>query len=296
MSDSTSLTFISPGQPERADASRFPWLNLILLLATMVSTMLVGTFLAANGLFGNIMPPIMAGFLFAATLLLVLGAHELGHYFVAQLHGVDASLPYFIPAPLGLGTLGAFIRMKAPVPNRRALFDVGLAGPLAGLAVALPLFAAGLILSPVRFQQSFYGNGLLVEGLIWLTEFVRGTPPGHHLILHPISFAAYVGLFITAINLLPAGQMDGGHVAYALFGRRAYWLSIISVIVLLVLGWSTGWFSWYIWALLVMLLGLRHPPTLNDAIPIRGIRWLLGIIALLTMIILFASDPFPIFR
>jgi len=292
----TSSAFTPPQQASTSRSARLPWINLILLVLTMISTMAVGTFLSYSGLFGRELPSLISGFLFATTLLLILGAHELGHYFVARWHGVDASLPYFIPAPLGLGTFGAFIRMRAPVPNRRALFDVGLAGPLLGLAVALPLFIAGLFLAPLRYGPSVYGESLLVSGLSMLTEWLRGAPQNQHLILHPVGFAAYVGLFITAINLLPVGQLDGGHVAYALFTRNSFILSLISVVFLVVLGWVTGWYSWYFWAFLIMIFGLRHPHTLNDQIPIRGTRWLLALLGFLLLALLFSPNPFPWFR
>lgn len=281
--------------PTRGPAFRFPWLNLFLFFATLFSTMLVGT-LMGNSLFPRQIPALIAGFLFAATLLLILGVHELGHYFLARLHGVDVSLPYFIPVPFGLGTFGAFIRLRSPVQNRRALFDVGLAGPLAGLAVALPLFIVGLLLAPTQRHPSLYGDGLLMTGLIWLVEWLRGLPPGHHLMLHPVSFAAYIGLFITAVNLLPAGQLDGGHVAYALLRQRSLLLAILAVLFLSLLGLATGWTSWYLWAALILFFGLRHPPTLDDSQPLTHSRRALGLMAFLLLLLLFGANPFPLFR
>lgn len=257
--------------------------------------MLVGTVLGMN-LFAGDLPALVSGFLFAATLMLILGTHELGHYFMARIHGVDVTLPYFIPVPFGLGTFGAFIRMRSPVHNRRALFDVGLSGPLAGLLVALPLFVAGLALAPIQHHASLYGDGLLPSALIAIVERLRGLPPGHHLMLHPISFAAYIGLFITAVNLLPAGQLDGGHIAYALLGRRSHILAYLAVFVLLLLGLITQWPSWYIWAALITFFGLRHPPTLDEGVKMDGFRTLLGISAFVILLLLFGANPFPVFR
>ena len=272
---------------------RGPWLNILLFLATGASTIYAGAILGRAGLFGSDLPPLLSGFLFAATLLLILGSHELGHYFVARLHGVEVTLPYFIPVPFGLGTFGAFIQLRAPVQTRRALFDLGLAGPIAGVVVALPLFIVGLLLAPSSFHfGSFYGNGLLVQGLVTLVEKLRGLPVHVHLMAHPISFAAYIGLFITAVNLLPAGQLDGGHVAYALFGRRSYGLALASFFGLLILGKISGWSAWFVWAFLILLLGLRHPPPVDDGQPLDWPRYLVGGGAAALLLLLFASRPF----
>lgn len=296
MSKSTTVAFTPPGHAPPARSNRLPWLNLALLIATAISTMFAGTVLAYTGVFGTVLPPLVAGFLFAATLLLILGTHELGHYFMARYHKVETTLPYFIPVPIGLGTFGAFIRMRSPVPHRRALFDVGLAGPIAGLVVAIPLFVVGLLLAPVQYHANLYGGGLLMRGLIFAVAELRNIPPGHTLLPHPIGFAAYVGLFITAVNLLPAGQLDGGHVAYALFGRRSILLGFMTVVGLFALGYMTGWISWYLWAALIAIFGLRHPPTYDDGQPLQGVRWLFGLLALLVLVLIFATNPFPLFR
>ncbi|RME80291.1 MAG: site-2 protease family protein [Caldilineae bacterium] len=285
-----------PSLPPPSPARAFPWLNLLLFALTVLSTVFVGTFLAVQGLFGHQLPALFSGVLFSATLLLILGTHELGHYFMARLHGVDASLPYFIPVPFGLGTFGAFIRMRGPTPNRRALFDVGLAGPLAGLLVAVPLFFAGLLLAPVGYSRQLFGDSILVRMLLLVARAWRDVPQGHHLLPHPISFAAYIGLFITAVNLLPVGQLDGGHVAYALLGRRSAYLGVVTIIFLVVLGWVSGWVSWYVWAGLIFLVGVRHPPTVDDKPPLDPARNLLGLVAMVTLLMLFAADPFPLFR
>jgi len=279
---------------DRSKVVRLPWLNLLLLVLTIASTFAAGYFYGARGLFGGRLPPWVSGLLFASALLLILGAHELGHYFVARLNGVEASLPFFIPVPLGIGTLGAFIRMRSDVPNRRTLFDVGLAGPLAGLAVAVPLFVAGLLLAPVQRHPSLYGDGLLMRGLILLVERLRGLPPDHHLVLHPLSFAAYISLFITAFNLLPAGQLDGGHVAYAALGRRSFFFAVVIVFVLATTGLITRRFNLVLWAGLITLFGLRHPPTADDDLSLDTVRWLLAAGACVIIVLIFAINPLPL--
>jgi membrane-associated protease RseP (regulator of RpoE activity) len=162
--------------------------------------------------------------------------------------------------------------------------------------VALPLFVIGLLLAPIQHHASLYGDGLLPSTLIAIVERLRDLPPGHHLTLHPISFAAYIGLFITAVNLFPAGQLDGGHIAYALLGRRSNILAYATVLALLLLGVITDWASWYIWAALITFFGLRHPPTIDDGEKMDGFRTLLGISAFVILLLLFGANPFPVFR
>jgi len=274
---------------------RFPWLNLVLFVATLASTFFVGVQLTRFGLFGPFLPPLVSGALFAGALLLILGAHELGHYFVAHVHGVEVTLPYFIPMPIGLGTLGAFIRMRSPIPNRRVLFDVGVAGPLAGLVVALPLFVVGLMLAPAQTHPSLYGDGLLPQGIIFLVERLRGLVAGQHAMIHPLSFAAYIGLFITALNLLPAGQLDGGHMAYALVGRRSAILTFAVIAVLVLIGLLGSRTNWLIWAGFIAFTGVRHPPTLDPDTSLDPPRILIMIFALFLLTLLFALDPLPMF-
>ncbi len=200
-----------------------PWrTNLVLFLATLASVFLTGTLSAYDGT--NRPAAMLQGAAFAGALLTILVAHELGHYVMARIHRVDASLPYFIPMPLlsPFGTMGAVIRMRGIIPTRRALLDIGAAGPLAGLAVALPIYAWGVAHSNVAPAGGEglvdLGESLLIRGLDRL--FAPKPPEGMVLVYSPVAFGAWGGLFVTMINLLPVGQLDGGHVAYALFGPK----------------------------------------------------------------------------
>jgi membrane-associated protease RseP (regulator of RpoE activity) len=237
-----------------------------------------------------------AGLPFAATLLAILGIHELGHYLAARWHGVRATLPYFIPMPVGgLGTLGAFISLRSPMKDRRTLFDIGLAGPIAGFAIALPLLIVGIWLSqPVPLHTPgltlrAIGSSVLVDGLLgWLVKL----PPGQTLALHPVFFAAWFGILITGINLLPIGQLDGGHVAYGLLGRNAHHVARGTLVLLLAAGFGLSR-TWLLWALFVLFGGLHHPPPLND---ISGVGWqrrFVGMLALLLFFLIITPDPFP---
>lgn len=233
-------------------------------------------------------PELLPGFLFSLPLMAVLLGHELGHYVAARRHGLDASPPYFIPAPFIIsliGTLGAFIRLRSPMLHRRMLMDVGAAGPLAGLVLALPVSAAGIALSrpavllahlPGRNLFPFLGVPLqLGDSLLWMALRAVFAPGADVLILHPMAVAGWVGLFFTAMNLLPVAQLDGGHIVYALLGaRRQLAVATLFFASLLVQGW--WWPGWWFWAVLVLLIGrgrLAHPPVLDPRLPLtRGQR------------------------
>jgi membrane-associated protease RseP (regulator of RpoE activity) len=280
-----------------------PLINLVLLLATMVTTLLAGASFAGvnaygvliqawrSGQWAAVVPALYAGLPFAGTLLFILGVHEMGHYVAARLHGVQVTLPYFIPVPfLGLGTFGAFIQMKSPVENRKALFDVGVAGPLAGFVVALPLMIIGLLQSAVvaRTRFGLFGSSLLLRGL--MAVFVPHAA-NQAIALSPMAIAAWFGLLVTAINLLPMGQLDGGHVTYAVLGRLAQPVAMVTFAGLVVLG-LTVWNGWLIWALFGLLTGLRHPEPLNDITPLDWGRRLVGLFTLGLFILLITPRPF----
>ncbi|WHZ23981.1 MAG: Peptidase M50 [Nitrospira sp.] len=231
---------------------------------------------------------------FAATLLGILVTHELGHYVLSRIHCVPASLPLFIPGlPHFVGTFGAIIRMRAPVTDRRALFDIGVAGPIAGFVVAVIALVIGLRLSTVVPVQTGYGlhlgEPLLLQFVSWLV--IGPLPPTADVILHPIGFAAWFGLFITSLNLLPIGQLDGGHVAYALWGARQRNVAIALVPILMLFGWL-GWKGWFLWVGLAGMMGLAHPPVRNPDRELGGIRVLVGWVALVIFAVTFSWEPF----
>lgn len=267
-----------------------PLVNLLLLLATIATTTFAGSMLAGADLLRHPLA-IVRGLPYALTLLLILGTHELGHYLMGRWHGTQVTLPYFIPVPFGLGTFGAFIQMRSPIRNRRALFDVGFAGPIAGFAVALPLFIVGLLLSSVvpAYQSGIIlGKSLLMK---FLLDLIQPHGPGYVVALHPIAIAAYFGFLVTGFNLLPAGQLDGGHIAYAMLGPAARPLAILTFLVMILLG-ALFWMGWFFWAALIFVMGLRHPMPLNDVTPLDPARQLIGLGALLLFILTFVPAPF----
>ncbi len=271
--------------------------NLLLLAATVGTTWVAG---AVNWeLYADVpwftLDALVLGFVsFTVPLLLILGAHEMGHYLVAKRHGVRASLPFFIPSIPPLGTFGAFISMRDPIPNRKALLEIGIAGPLIGFALAVPITVLGLFLGTqdVRPPALNGGGEITMPSLLfgWIQAFFPATlvDPFRR---HPTAFAGWVGFFVTAINLLPAGQLDGGHVARALFGENHRWLSYGTVLLLLVLGAFT-FPSWFLFALIIMLLGTRHPPPLNDITKLAPSRKALGALAIAILVVTFVPTPF----
>lgn len=231
---------------------------------------------------------------FAATLLGILVTHELGHYVLSRIHDVPTSLPLFMPGlPHFVGTFGAIIRMRAPLTDRRALFDIGVAGPIAGFVVAVIALVVGLRLStvvsaPISYGLH-YGEPVLFQLLSWLV--LGPFPPTDEVVLHPIGFAAWFGLFITSLNLLPIGQLDGGHVAYALWGERQRSVAVALVPILMLLGWL-GWKGWFLWVGLVGIMGLAHPPVMNPDRELGGTRLMVGWIALAIFALTFSWEPF----
>lgn len=282
-------------------------LNLVLFLLTLVTTTLAGAFSAFSyyhhdfdtssvtqtqyvlRVFGA--DSLLLGFVtFALPLMAILTIHEMGHYVMTRRHGMDASLPFFIPVPPGLGlnigTFGAFIGMREPMPNRKALFDIGAAGPIAGFVVALPVLLIGIALmaaNPVLVADNEPGSVTIGTPLLYDLLAMPFHVPGNAL-MHPTAFAGWVGLFVTAINLLPAGQLDGGHIASAMFGDRARYASYAAVAGLLGLGlspmlglpWLPGYDGWLVFALLIGFLGVRHPPTLDGVSGIDRTRLIIG--------------------
>jgi len=239
---------------------------------------------------------LLKGLPFAATLLGILVIHELGHYLLARIHRVPASFPLFIPGPPQfIGTFGAVIRMRSPIMKRRALFDIGVAGPIAGFIAAVIAVIIGLSFSYVVPREHAFGlqlgEPLLLQWFAWL--MFGPIPSTHDLVLHPIAFAAWFGFFVTAINLLPLGQLDGGHVAFAVLGRQQRQLAYVTVPILIYLG-LTGWPGWIVWVGMAGIVGLTHPPITDPDVGLgKGRQWVAWG-ALIIFIITFAPVPFSV--
>jgi len=270
---------------------RRPWINVVLLAATVATTVFAGSMIwltYVGGLVLTLTDVAYGALYFAAPLMAILGIHETAHYVVARRRHLDASLPYFIPIPPPylLGTFGAFVSMREPFPDRKALFDVGAAGPIAGFVMSIPITLAGLALSvhaptlpanycgPSILGQS-YGNLLIGPSLFW--AFLALFFPKSIVSLHPLALAGWVGILVTAINLLPAGTLDGGHIFRALLGDRARYVSYAAAATLFGIGVFFVYLGWILFAFLVLLLGLRHPPPLNDVTPVGGKRVAVGV-------------------
>jgi membrane-associated protease RseP (regulator of RpoE activity) len=238
---------------------------------------------------------LVLGIPFSFTLLSILLAHELGHYFTCRHYGIHATYPYFIPAPTLIGTLGAFIRIKSPIVNRRELFDVGISGPLAGFVIAIPALILAIFLSrgalPATAPDSIsLGNPLAV---ILLAKLFRSGINPAEIILHPVGCAAWVGLFATALNLLPVGQLDGGHILYAVLGDKCRTISRGFFLVLLPLGYFC-WYGWIAWAVILFFIGLRHPKVIEPVEPLGRNRKILALVAAIILVLTFLPTPFKI--
>jgi membrane-associated protease RseP (regulator of RpoE activity) len=313
-----------------------PWINLILFIFTGISVIFAGTFFEYQGPFTSdlnqvlpfLLPAFYRGLAFAASLLAILLAHEFGHYLAARYHRSAVTLPYFIPFPFSpFGTMGAFIQLKEPPKNKRILLDIGIAGPLAGLVVAIPLLFLGLYLSqldnlPLLLSQgqaiSLEGNSLLylfmkfivfgkwlpapanlggtIPVIYWLRYFFTGQPIPYgatDVMLHPVAWAGWAGLLITALNLIPAGQLDGGHILFSLFGRKARIVLPFVLVALIILG--TVWSGWWLWAFLIFVLGRTHAEPLDQITPLNSQRKALAIFGLVVFILVFTPIPLSVF-
>jgi membrane-associated protease RseP (regulator of RpoE activity) len=233
----------------------------------------------------------LSGLPFSLTLLTILMAHEMGHYLACVWYGVDATPPFFLPSPMPVtGTFGAFIRIRSHIPGKRILFDIGAAGPLAGFVFLVPALFIGLAFS--RVLPGINNQGTLQLGvpvLQWLAQkLVFPGTPASDIYLHPVARAAWVGMFATAINLLPAGQLDGGHIVYALLGRVHKWITWAFLAALLPMGLL--WNGWWLWAVLLFFFARKHPPVYDHAEIGTG-RIQLGIVALVVFLLCFSWAP-----
>ena len=295
---------------------------LVLFVLTAVTTFLSGYMISGTS---------TGGVLFSISLVAILGAHEMGHYFYGRKYGVSITLPWFIPAPPFLspiGTFGAFIRIKSRIRGRKELFDIGVAGPIAGVIVALPVLFVGLLFSEVIALDSetfsemqtamSLGNSLVFA--LFSKIAVGDVAQGYELMLHPVAFAGWIGLFVTALNLMPAGQLDGGHVVYCVF--PAQWhktISVATVVFLVIMGIGTaplveladylglgmlagipkwllfeGWVGWLFWAILLLVIGTSHPPTVSSDTEIGAGRKALAFVSLLIFISCLTPVPISI--
>lgn len=235
---------------------------------------------------------IVKGFPFSVTLMIILGTHEAGHYIFAKRGNVAVTYPYFIPAPSFLGTFGAFIKIKSPVPNRNVLIKFSAAGPIAGFLAALPAVIIGLALSEIKDISNTRGI-LLGSSILFniLSQLIVGVvPDSYDIVLHPIAFAGWIGFFVTALNLLPVSQLDGGHILYAFSERWHRWLSKVIIIILIPLGFY--WEGWFIWAILISIFGSKHPPVIDEVTQSTYLEQYLAIISLAILILTFVPIPF----
>jgi membrane-associated protease RseP (regulator of RpoE activity) len=322
---SSTLEYYQPlPPPEGPPPSERYWLHGLLLLATIFTTLVVGARMQFN--FQHNVPPftpggeaipffdvrwalaqpsrLLLGIPFSATLLFILLAHEMGHYLCCRYYGVRATLPFFIPAPTLIGTLGAVIRIKAPIRSRAALFDIGIAGPIAGFVVAVPTLVMALELSkplPRGIGPSALRLGL--PEIFYLAQsLLRNLAPEHagawvplgRVYLHPTAVAAWVGMFATAMNLLPSGQLDGGHIVYALWPRAHRVISLGTIAGLVYIArFSYGWWMWasLLTAMNILTWRQRQAPEFP---PLPASRWILAVVALILLLLTFTISPFQV--
>jgi membrane-associated protease RseP (regulator of RpoE activity) len=328
--NSEHIVLAVPGLIEPTPSNSF--VNALLFGLTLLSVLLAGALYEYQGpldvnlteLLKGILRELPSGLPFAVSLLGILGAHEFGHYFAARYHNTDVTLPYFLPFPGSpFGTLGAFIQLKQPPRNRKVLLDIGLAGPLAGLVVAIPVLLVGLTLSDLghlptqgaeAMGHALEGNSILYlamkyiakgtllpqplsyggtdPALYWVRYVLLGLPVpygGLDVMLHPVAWAGWAGLLVTALNLIPAGQLDGGHTIFVLLGKRASRLWPFIVVALVGLG--LVWTGWYLWAALIFFLGRRYAQPLDEITPLDGKRKALAILGMIIFILVFIPVP-----
>lgn len=281
------------------------WLHVLLLLLTILSTTLIGqlhyasfvTDFGARRIVLSGTQLLFRGAWYSGTILAILGCHELGHYFACRYYDVDASLPFFLPAPFALtGTLGAFIRIREPIPSKRMLFDIGIAGPIAGFLVALPALFIGLWMSrvvvfPSGIDGYELGEPLLFRLASWL--IFGHISDGYTVNLHPVAFGAWFGLLATALNLFPIGQFDGGHISYAVLGRKSSQVTLMMILCAAALTYfSLSWLVWTVLAIAMLLVfGRHHPRTFDEEVPLDPARQWLALFAVVMFVVCFTPAP-----
>lgn len=274
---------------------KIPLLHIVLFMLTALSTVFVGALQSGGDPLSH-PADIRKGVPFALSLLTILLTHEFAHYFASRRHRVKATLPYFVPAPTIIGTFGAFIKMKSPIVTRKALIDIGASGPIAGFIVSLIAVVVGLSTSEVvsvaeKKDLLHLGDSLLFS---FLSRLVIGTTPANaDIFLSPVAFAGWIGFFVTSINLIPVGQLDGGHIAFAFLGEKHARLSFMLVLVMIVLG-LVFWEGWLVWALLLVVIGMKHPPVVYWEETLDPRRRFVGLCALFIFVLTFVPVPFRI--
>ncbi len=292
-----------PAAPPRRPIRRWVALPLLLFVATWLSTLITGglghavAVAGAEGIGAGLVAGLLEGAKFAVPLMTILICHEMGHFLQARRYGVYASFPFFIPLPIisPLGTLGAVIAMEPRIGNRKALFDIGITGPLAGLVPTLIFCIVGLHWSSYMVPppgSMIFGDPLLFQ---WIAEWVvRGPrPPGAEVMVHPMAFAAWAGLLVTSLNLIPIGQLDGGHILYALLGKRAHPIAtglLLAAVLLVVFNFAV-YGPWLLIVLMLIAIGPKHPPTRNDHVRLGPARVLLGWLTLAFIVIGLTPQP-----
>ncbi|MDP3296977.1 MAG: site-2 protease family protein [Thermodesulfovibrionia bacterium] len=273
-------------------AHKLTRLHVLLFILTFMTTLFAGAMLAGVIPWQN-PEKIYLGLPFSITLLLILLTHEMSHYFMSRKHHVSVTLPYFIPAPSIIGTFGAIIKMRPPIPDRRSLIDIGAAGPLGGFIVAVVAVMIGLTYSDIKSAKEIQEGLSLGSSILFyiLSKIVLNVDPDkYEIVLHPIAFAGWIGFLVTSLNLLPIGQLDGGHIIYALLGEKHQRVSKWIIPILIVLG-ILFWSGWIIWAFLMLILGYKHPPVVYPEIPLDGKRKLIGWICFVIFILTFTAVP-----
>lgn len=293
---------------EGRKANKF-WLNILLFIITCFSAFFVGLSWSVSYTYSDELtrdsqfvptPQVFSdprviglSLVYAGVLIVILLGHEMGHYLTCRYYHIEATLPFFIPAPTLIGTLGAFIKIKSPITLKKQLFDIGVSGPLVGFCLSLPALIYGLSLSKIvpsvpRVDTLVFGEPLLLKFISSL--MFRNIQAESDLFLHPIGFAGWVGILVTAFNLFPVGQLDGGHVSYALLGQKSKPLARLLIIVFIIMG-VFFWIGWIVWALLILLLGLKHPRVIDEGERLSPLRQALGIVVVAIFILSFIPAP-----
>jgi membrane-associated protease RseP (regulator of RpoE activity) len=294
------VLFVFPAQPAKEEN---PFIGIGLFIATLLSTLFAGYWLSTSYIafleqynLPGIRNVYLNAIAFSVSVLAILGTHEMGHKIAATLHGVKSTFPYFIPFPNILGTLGAVIRVKSPIPTRNAAIDLGSSGPIAGFVVAIPVLLIGLRLSPTLPISAAQMEGGIAFGqsliMLFLERYIFRIPENYVIYLHPVAIAGWVGILVTFLNLIPAAQLDGGHIARAFLGEKAH--SILTFgLGLAMIGLSVVWSGWLIWGFIILLMGrIGNPGALDEVSPISPKRIVLALIVLAIFIL--SATPVPI--